>query len=62
MFIRLNERVLFERLSVCAYASFPFSLGGGVWDSIVLITDHCLSIYFRGLSLYGINLGIMQTD
>ena len=26
--------------------SFPFGIEGGMWDVIVLIRDHCLSIYF----------------
>ena len=26
--------------------SFPFGIEGGVRDEIVLIPDHCLSIYF----------------
>ena len=26
--------------------SFPFGIKGGIWDVIVLIPDHCLSIYF----------------
>ena len=25
---------------------FPFGIEGGMWDAIVLIPDHCLSIYF----------------
>ena len=28
--------------------SFPFSTEGGTWDVIVLIPDHCLSIYLDG--------------
>ena len=31
----------------CAYPSFPFDIYGGMWDLIVLILDHCLSIYFK---------------
>ena len=30
--------------SVCA--SLPFCFEGGMWDLIVVIPDHCLSIYF----------------
>ena len=30
---------------VCV-TSFPFSIECGMWDVIVLIPDHCLSIYF----------------
>ena len=26
--------------------SFPFGIEGGVWDVIVLIPEHCPSIYF----------------
>ena len=25
---------------------FPFGIEGGMWDVVVLIPDHCLSIYF----------------
>ena len=28
-------------------SSFPFGFEGGMWDLIVLIPGHCLSIYFR---------------
>ena len=28
-------------------SSFPFGIEGGMWDVIVLIPDHCLSIYFE---------------
>ena len=30
--------------------SFPFGIEGGIWDLIVLIPDHCLSIYFKTLT------------
>ena len=29
---------------------FPFGIKGGMLDVIVLISDHCLSVYFRYLS------------
>ena len=48
MFIRFTVRVLRECLSVCVCASFPFGFEGGIWDLIVLILDHCLSIYLKG--------------
>ena len=32
------------RLSICVCASFPFGFACGMWDLIVLIPDHCLSI------------------
>ena len=28
----------------CVCPSFPFGIEGGMWDEIVLIPDHCLSI------------------
>ena len=32
----------------CVCPSFPFGIGieGGMWDVIVLIPNHCFSIYF----------------
>ena len=30
----------------CVCPSFPFGIEGGIWDVIVFIPDHCLSIYF----------------
>ena len=45
-------RVLRKRLSncvcVCVCPSFPFGIEGRLWDVIVIIPDHCLSIYFIG--------------
>ena len=29
--------------------SFPFGVGGGVWDVIVFIPDHCLLFTFTNL-------------
>ena len=34
-------------LSISACASFPFGFQGGMWDLIVLIPDHWLSIYLQ---------------
>ena len=31
---------------MCVCPLFPFGLEGGNWDLVVLISDHCLSIYF----------------
>ena len=39
-------RLLRTFMNCCVFASFPFGLGGGMWDLIVLILDHCFSIYF----------------
>ena len=32
---------------VCVCASFPFEFGGKMWDSIVLVPDHCLSFTLK---------------
>ena len=34
----------FVKFYVCP--SFPFGIEGGMWVVIVVIPDHCLSIYF----------------
>ena len=33
---------------LCVCPSFPFGIKDGMWDVIVLIPDHCLSIYVGG--------------
>ena len=38
--------VSFANVYQFARPYFPFGFEGGVWDLIVLIPDHCLSIYF----------------
>ena len=35
-----------ERLSIFVCLSFPFGFEDGMWDLIILIPDHSLSIYF----------------
>ena len=47
LFIWFTVRVIRERLSiyVCVLLSL-LVLRVGIWDLIVLIHDHCLSIYF----------------
>ena len=34
-------------IKFCVCPSFPSGIEGGMWDVIVLIPDHCLSIYFE---------------
>ena len=31
---------------IYVYVSLPFGFEGGMWYLIVLIPDHCLSVYF----------------
>ena len=44
LFIRLTVRVFHG--SPFVFLSLPFGFESGMWDVIVLIPDHCLSIYF----------------
>ena len=37
LLIRFTVRVIRERLSICAYASFLFGFKGGTWDLTVLV-------------------------
>ena len=38
--------VSFENVNQIVSVSFyPFCIKGGIWDVIVLISDHCLSVY-----------------
>ena len=45
--MRFTVSVFHECLSnFCVCPSFPFGLEGGMWDVIILIPVHCLSVYF----------------
>ena len=41
---------------------FPFGFGGGVWDLIVSVPDHCLSFYFStvGFLLFQCSSGVVR--
>ena len=45
LFIWLTVGVFRGHLSICGCV-FPFGFEGGMRDPIVVIPDHCLSIYF----------------
>ena len=49
----VSVRVFRKRLSnsVCILFSL-FGIEGGMWDVIVLIPDHCLSIYFIDMFIF----------
>ena len=36
----------FVNVYQCVCVCFPFGLAGGMWDLIVLVPDHCLSLLF----------------
>ena len=55
--------VVCKRLPVCECASFCFGSEGGVWNLIVLVSDHLLSFDFTQVFLIkrdGINLPIVE--
>ena len=43
-------RVFRERLSIFVCLSLSFDFKGEMWDLVVLIPDHCLSIYYDFIS------------
>ena len=46
MFIRFTVRVFREWvINLCVFVSFPFGFEGETWNLIVIIPDHCLSLY-----------------
>ena len=53
MYIRFTVCVFRGRLCTFVCPSFPFGIKGTMWDVIVLIRDHCLSIYFNRFGLRG---------
>ena len=44
---RLTVRVFrsWAFIKFCVCPSFPFGFEGGMWDVILFIPDHCLSVY-----------------
>ena len=46
MFIRFTASAFRKLLSVYVISYFPFGFEGRMWDLIVSVPDHCLSVYF----------------
>ena len=45
LLIGFTVRVFLERFIIfCMF--FPFRCEGGMWDLIVVVPDHCLSLYY----------------
>ena len=38
---------VYQIVCVCVCPSFRFGIESGMWDVVVLIPDHCLSIYLN---------------
>ena len=60
MFIRFTTRVFCEHLLICVCAPFPFGFEDGMSDVIVLIPDHCLSVYLKGDLMKWLNIYYSQ--
>ena len=45
LFIRFTASAFRKLPSVYVFSYFPFGLEGRMWDLIVSVPDHCLSIY-----------------
>ena len=55
-------RIFRERLSVYGCSFFPFfGLESEVWDLIVLIPDHCVSIYFQIFNSLSVQGPVVQS-
>ena len=46
LFIRFTASAFRKLLSIYVFSYFPFGFGGRMWDLIVSVPDHCLSLYF----------------
>ena len=46
LFIWFTASVFRKLLSVYVFSYFPFGFEGRIWDLIVSVPDHCLSLYF----------------
>ena len=44
LFIRFTASAFRKLLSVYAFSYFPFGFEGRMWDRIVSVPDHCLSL------------------
>ena len=54
LFIGFTVRIVRGHLSINSVSISLFGFEDGIWDLIVLVPDHCHSIYFIGLYLYTI--------
>ena len=46
LFILFAASAFRKLSSIYVFSYFPFGFGGGMWDLIVSVPDHCLSFYF----------------
>ena len=46
LFIRFTASAFPKLLSIYVFSYFPFGFEGRMWDLIVSVPEHCLSLYF----------------
>ena len=46
LFIRFTASAFRKLPSIYVFSYFPFGFEGMMWDLIVSVPDHCLSLYF----------------
>ena len=51
LFIRFTASAFRKLLSVYVFSYFPFGFEGRMWDPIVSVPDHCLSLYFKATAI-----------
>ena len=49
LFIRFTASAFRKLPSIYVFSYFPFGFEGRMWDLIVSVPDHCLSLYFTSL-------------
>ena len=54
LFIRFNASAFRKLPSIYVFSYFSFGFEGRMWDLIVSVPDHCLSIYFTASDLLNI--------
>ena len=54
LFMRLTLRVFREYYQILCVCPFPYGIEGGMWDVIVFIPGHCLSIYSEHQRVNGV--------
>ena len=52
LFILFAASAFRKLSSIYVFSCFPFGFGGGMWDLVVSVPDHCLSFYFTSLLRY----------
>ena len=58
LFIRFTASAFRKLPSIYVFSYFPFGFEGRIWDLIVSVPDHCLSLYFVVYSIDFVDLRV----